>query len=107
MIVLLLKIVFRDVFLRMVKYIPLTQGMCNEVVHIEPRSLEFIPNHFKTQEMCDKAVEVDPYTLKFVPVYLRMGEMSVEKYLHPMRDVPDPLKHKKCAIKQSRKIHGS
>ena len=42
--------------------------------------------------MCNKAVEADQYTLKFVPVHLRTHEMSLEKYLHPMRDVPDHLK---------------
>ena len=86
MIVLLFKMMFRDIFLRMVKYIPWTQGMCNEVVHIEPRSLAFIPDHFKTQAMCNEAVEADPYTLKFVPLHLRTHEMckrALEKYLHP------------------------
>ena len=52
MINLLLKMMFRNIFLRMVKYIPWTQGMCNEVVYIEPRPLAFIPNHFKKEEMC-------------------------------------------------------
>ena len=88
MINLLLKMMFRDIFLRMVKYIPWTQGMCNEVVHIEPRSLAFIPDHFKTEEMCSMAVEADPYTLKFAPVHLRTHEMfkgALEKYLHPMK----------------------
>ena len=48
MINLLLKMMFRNNFLRMVKYIPWTQGMCNEVVHIEPRSSAYISDHFKT-----------------------------------------------------------
>ena len=95
MISLLLKMMFSDIFLSMVKYIPWTQEMCNEVVHIEPHSLAFIPDLFKTEEMCNKAVGVNLYTLKFIPVCLRTAEIckrAVEKYLCPMRDVPDHLK---------------
>ena len=55
----------------MVKYIPCTQGMCDEAIRIEPRSLAFIPDHFKTQEMCNEAVEEDPCTLEFVPGHLK------------------------------------
>ena len=75
MINLLLNMMFWNTFLCVVKYIPWTQGMSNEVVHTEPRSLAFIPDHFKTQGMCNKAVEADPYTLKFVPVHHRTHEM--------------------------------
>ena len=66
------------------KYIPWTQEMCNEVVHIEPRSLAFIPDLFKTQEMCDKSFEEGPHTLKFVPLNLRTHEMcyrALEKFM--------------------------
>ena len=86
MIVLLFKMVLRHILLRMVKYIPWTQGMRNELVHIEPRSLEFIPDHFKTQEMCNEAVEVDPCTLKFVPVHLRTYEIRKE----PLKNIYIP-----------------
>ena len=92
---LLFKMMLRDIFLDIVKYIPWTQGMCNEVVHIKQRSSAFLPDHFKAQEMWNEAVEADPYTLKCVPVHIRMAEMCkriVEKYLHPMRDVPYHLK---------------
>ena len=92
MIDLLFKIIFRDIFLRMVKYIPWTQRMCNEVVHTEPRSLAFITDHFKTQE---RPVEEDLHTLKFIPVHLRTHEMrkrALEKYLNPVRDVSDHFK---------------
>ena len=95
MIDLLFKMTSRYILLRMLKYIPWTQGMCNEVVHIEPRTLAFIPDHFKTQKKCNEAVEVDPCTLKFVPVHLRTCEMrkrATEKYLHSMRDVPNHMK---------------
>ena len=30
--------------------------MCNEIMRIESRPLEFIPDCFKTQDICDKAV---------------------------------------------------
>ena len=96
MIVLLLKMIFRDIFLRMVKYIPWIQEMCNEVVHMEPRFLAFIHDLFKTQKMCDNSVEENPHTLKFVPLNLRMHEMFMII-----------LRQKRCATKQSGKIHGS
>ena len=99
----LLKMMCCDIFLRMVKYIPWSQGMCNEVVHIEPRSLTFIPDQFKTQEICDKAVEVEQYMLKVVPVHLRMGEMSNKKYLNPMKDVPGHLKTQEIHNKEVKK----
>ena len=67
----LFKNAFRYILLRMLKYIPWSQEMCNGVVHIEPSSLAFVPDHFKTQEMCSQAVEVDPYTLRYVPFHLR------------------------------------
>ena len=94
MIVLLFKTMLQHISLRVVKYIPWTQGMCNEVIHTEPRSLAFIPDHFKTQSMCDEAVEADPYMLKFVPV-----ERALEKYLYPMRDVPNHLKTREMCNK--------
>ena len=95
MIKLLPEMMFQNIFLCMVKYIPWTQGMCNEIVHIKQSSLAFVPDNFKTQEMYSKVVENEPYTLKFVPVHLKTAGMckrAIEKYLHPMRDVPDHLK---------------
>ena len=35
--------------------------MCNEAVSIEPRSLAYVPDRFKTQKMCDEAVDVNPF----------------------------------------------
>ena len=58
----MINLLLKNIFLRMVKYITWTQEMCNQVVHIGPRFLTFIPEHFKTQEMCSKAVEEDPHT---------------------------------------------
>ena len=82
MINLLLKMMFRNIFLHMVKYIPWMQEIVYidevvyiEVVYIEPCSIGFIPDHFKTQKMCNKAVCMDPWLLKYVPVHLRMHEM--------------------------------
>ena len=63
------------ILFHMLKYIPWTQEMCNEIVDIEPRFLEFVRDCFKTQEMCNEAVEVDPYTLRYVPVHLRTEEI--------------------------------
>ena len=86
----LFKNTFRYILLGMLKYIPWTQEICNKVVHIEPRSLEFVPDLFKTEEMCNEAVEADPYTLRYVPVHLRTQEMCikvVEKYLYPLKFV--------------------
>ena len=39
------------------------QEMCSEAVHIEPRSLVFVPDHFKRQEMCDDVVWRELYTV--------------------------------------------
>ena len=51
-----------------------THEMCDAGVHMEPRSLEFVPgqiwpvpDQYKTQEMCDKAVEEDLCLLEYVP----------------------------------------
>ena len=91
----LLKSPFRYILFDLLKYIPWTQEMCNEVVHIEPQSLEFIPDHFKTQDMCSKAVEAAPYTLWYVPVHFRMQEMykrAIEADLYLLGHVPNHLK---------------
>ena len=53
----LFKNIFWYILLRMLKYIPWTQEITKEVVHIEPRSLAFVPDRFKTQKMCIMAVE--------------------------------------------------
>ena len=52
----LFKNTFWYILLRMLKYIPWTQEICKEVVHIEPRSLAFVPDYFKSEEMCNQAV---------------------------------------------------
>ena len=86
MIDLLFKMMFLDTLLCLVKYIPWTQEMCNKLVHIEPHSLAFIPDHFKRQEMCNEAMRENPAVFFLVP---------------------DCFKHKKCVSKRLRKAHCS
>ena len=47
--------------------------MCNEAVHIEPCSLTYVPDHFKTEEMCSDAVEKEPYRLGDVSDAVKMA----------------------------------
>ena len=66
--------------------------MCNEELHIEPCSLAFVPDQFKTQKMCDKAIEIDPFTLWHVPDNLKTQRMcfrAVEAGLGLLEYVPD------------------
>ena len=44
------------------------QEMCDEAVWIEPRSLSFVPDRFKTEGVCIKAVRRNPYALDYVPI---------------------------------------
>ena len=48
--------------------------MCKEAISIEPYSLAFVPDCFKTQEICDKTIEIDPFTLWQVPDNLKTQE---------------------------------
>ena len=75
MIVLLFKMILQHISLSMVKYIPWTQGMCEEAVHMEPYWLGYVPDHFKTQEMCEKAVEKFPQALEFVSDHFKTQVM--------------------------------
>ena len=52
--------------------------MCDELVHIEPYSLEFIVNHFKTQEICNEAARIEKYLHKFVLDHLKNQKMCNE-----------------------------
>ena len=47
--------------------------MCNEAMRIEPYSLAFVPDCFKTQEMC----EIDPFNLWYVPDNLKTQGMCI------------------------------
>ena len=44
-----------------------TQGMCDAVVWMEPLSLAYIHNRFKTQKMYDKTVKKYRFSFLFVP----------------------------------------
>ena len=82
MIALLFKMIFWNIFLHMVKYIPWTQGMCNEVVYTEPSSLAFIPDHFKKK--------------KCAPMLLRQSHTRSNLFLfilERMRCLKEPLKN--------------
>ena len=46
-------------------------------MRIEPYSLAFAPDCFKTQEMCDKAIEIDPFILRHAPVNLKTQGMYI------------------------------
>ena len=52
--------------------------MYNETMRVEPYSLAFFPDCFKTQEMCDKAVEIDPFILWHVPDNLKIQGMCIK-----------------------------
>ena len=45
----------------------MTQEMCDKAVRMEPYSLEFVPDRFKTQEMCIRAAKVGPWQLNDIP----------------------------------------
>ena len=66
--------------------------MCNEAIRVDPYSLAFAPDHFKTHKMCDKAIEIDPITLWHVLDKLKVWEMcirAVEAGLGLLGYVPD------------------
>ena len=46
-------------------------------MRIEPYSLAFVPDCFKTQEMCDKVLEIDPFNLWYVPDNLKTQGMCI------------------------------
>ena len=67
-----------EITMRLMMVIPdhfKTYEMCNETVHIEPLSLEYVPYCFKTQGMCNEAVVHNPYTMRFIPDHPRTQEM--------------------------------
>ena len=77
------------------KYIPGVQEVCNEEVSRKPRSLTFIPDHFKTKEMCNEAVRIEPILLSCVPYHPKTQEMCNEAVRNSpctLRLIPDRLK---------------
>ena len=66
--------------------------MCNKAVQREPKTLEFIPDHFKTQEMCNKAVEENPWIIRHVPDHFKtqkMCDMAVQRDPRTLEFIPD------------------
>ena len=63
-------------------------------MHIEPLSLAYVPDHFKTPEMCNEAVSKKAYMLKYVPDLKtqKMCEKAVEVDSWQLEYVPDNLK---------------
>ena len=87
----LFKRVTRHILLYTLKYTSVVgrvvQEACNRELVRKPRSLEFIPDIFKTQEMCNKAVKTHSCILRFVPFHFwtnRMINRAIEKYMCPM-----------------------
>ena len=87
----LFKRVTRHILFYTLKYTPVVgrvvQEECNRELVRKPRSLEFIPDIFKTQEMCNKAVKTHSCILRFVPFHFwtnRMINRAIEKYMCPM-----------------------
>ena len=95
MIELLFKMMFQDILLDLMKYVPdhfKRKEMYNEAVRNNPYMLRHVPDHFKTQEMCDKAVEIDPFILWSVRDWYKTQEMcdkTVEKVSWSLEYVPD------------------
>ena len=58
--------------------------MCEEAVQIEPRSLAFVPSHFKTEGLFIKAVRRDTYALDCVQDDLKTQKICNE----PIRENP-------------------
>ena len=79
--------------------------MCNKAVRINPLSLPFVPDCFKTQEMCDAAAREDPCELEFVPDHFKTQEMcneAVPRYSYLLEHVPEHFKTKEMCDKTVR-----
>ena len=75
--------------------------MCDEAVWIEPRSLSFVPYHFKTEGVCIKAVKRNPYALEYVLDYIlaqKICNEAVREKLAAFFLVPDCFKTQKMCI---------
>ena len=71
----------------------ITQGMCNEIMRINPAVFFLVPDRFKTQEMCIKALKVDTWrVLEDVPDCFKTQDMCdkiVSKCHSSLMYVPD------------------
>ena len=66
--------------------------MCNQAVDNCARTLEFVPERYKTQEICDKVVNTYPSTIKFVPECYKTQELcdkAVNRCFFVFDSVPD------------------
>ena len=69
---------------------------------MEPLSLAYVPDHFKTQEMCNEAVRNKLCRLLFVPDHFWTQEMRNEIMRtkpDAFHHIPTSLSHKKCVKK--------
>lgn len=87
-----------------------TQDICDEGVHIEPFSLGFVRNCFKTQTMYSEAVRIKQYLLKFGPDHIYSHEMCNET----IRNITAAFslsmiasRPKRCVQEQLRQTNGS
>ena len=98
----MINFLIRHVIIPMLKYVPWTQGMWDNVVGISPGFFIIIRDRFKTEKMCSEAVEREALLLYDVPIRFRTQEMyrrAVEKCLHRFRFIPDHLKTQKMCEK--------
>ena len=76
--------------------------MCNDAVHVEPGSLAFVPDHFKTEELCNEEVHRESCALDYIPDHFKIQEMCNEAmYNNPavFLLIPDCFKIQEIYIK--------
>ena len=106
----LLKSLCQYILFRMSEYIPWTQGMYNETVHIEPHFLAFIPDYLRTREMWNEVVRREPYTLQYIPDhFITQGMCNEVVHIEPrfLAFVPDCFKTQKMCNKAVEEDHCS
>ena len=72
---------------------------------MEPCSLAYVPDHFKTQEMCNMAVRMEPLLLKYVADHLKTQEMCLKKGYEGFIMLLITLRPKGCVKKQLSSTH--
>ena len=95
MIELLFKMMFEDILLSLMEFVPdhlKRKEMYNEVVRNDTWALRHVPDHLKTQEMCDQAVRIYVLSLVYVPDHLKTHDMcdkTAEEGRWSLEHVPD------------------
>ena len=95
MIELLFKLMFQDILLGLMKYVPdhfKRKEMYNEAARNNPWPLEHVSDHFETQKICIKAAEVFSGLLWSVPDYFKRQDIcdkAVERVAQSLEYVPD------------------